>query len=125
MTAPSRAGAACWMRGRYSLQSVFCGGLPHWLGSVVAVEYHTPMSTSKLPQTDSIQELAKFWDTHDLTEFEHELEEVGEQVFQREAEIRVHLESKEAEAVRRMAESQGVPDSELIRQWVLERIGTP
>lgn len=41
------------------------------------------MNSSRLPQTDSIQELASFWDTHDVTEFENELEEVGEQVFQR------------------------------------------
>jgi hypothetical protein len=26
------------------------------------------MSTTRLPQTDSIQELARFWDTHDVTE---------------------------------------------------------
>ena len=83
------------------------------------------MSTPKLPQTDSIQELAKFWDTHDLTEFEDELEEVGERVFERESEITLRLETKEAEAVRKMAESRGVADSELIRQWVLERISTP
>jgi predicted DNA binding CopG/RHH family protein len=84
-----------------------------------------PMNTPKLPQTDSIQELAKFWDMHDLTEFEDELEEVSERVFQREAEITIHLETKEAEAVRTMAESRGVADSELIRQWVLERISSP
>jgi hypothetical protein len=42
-----------------------------------------PMKTSKLPRTDSIQELAKFWDTHDLTDFEGELEEVTEPVFVR------------------------------------------
>lgn len=83
------------------------------------------MSTSRLPQTDSIQELAKFWDTHDLTEFENELEEVGEPVFQRETEITVHLETKEAEVVRKMAESRGVADSELIREWVIERIHAP
>ncbi len=34
-----------------------------------------------LPQTDSIQELAQFWDNHDLTDFEDELEEVTEPVF--------------------------------------------
>ena len=28
----------------------------------------------KLPNTDSIQELAKFWDTHDLTDFAQALE---------------------------------------------------
>ena len=36
-----------------------------------------------LPKTDSIEELARFWDTHDLTEFESELEEVEEPVFER------------------------------------------
>jgi hypothetical protein len=38
------------------------------------------MKKSKLPKTDSIQELAAFWDTHDLTDFEDELEEVAEPV---------------------------------------------
>jgi len=28
------------------------------------------MKTEALPQTDSIQELAEFWDKHDLTDFE-------------------------------------------------------
>jgi len=34
------------------------------------------MNKQKIPETDSIQELARFWDTHDLTDFEEELEEV-------------------------------------------------
>jgi hypothetical protein len=37
----------------------------------------------RLPKTDSIQELARFWDKYDLTDFEHELEEVTEPAFQR------------------------------------------
>ena len=80
------------------------------------------MNGQRLPQTDSIQELAKFWDTHDLTEFQDELEEVTEPVFQRETEITVRLETEEAKAVRDMAKSRGVLDSDLIRQWVRERI---
>ena len=80
------------------------------------------MSNSRLPQTDSIQELAKFWDTHDVTEFEDELEEVTDRVFKRDSGITVHLETDVAEAVREMARSRGLPDSELIREWVLERI---
>jgi hypothetical protein len=35
----------------------------------------------KIPETDSVEELARFWDTHDLTDFEDELEEVSEPVF--------------------------------------------
>ena len=40
------------------------------------------MKTEALPQTDSIQELAQFWDTHDVTDFEDELEEVTDSVFE-------------------------------------------
>ena len=32
------------------------------------------MKNKKIPQTDSIEELAQFWDLHDLTDFEDELE---------------------------------------------------
>ena len=32
-----------------------------------------PMNNPKVPQPDSIQELARFWDTHDLTWFTSEM----------------------------------------------------
>lgn len=41
----------------------------------------------KIIQTDSISELARFWDTHDLTDFDEELMEVTEPVFDRKAEV--------------------------------------
>ena len=81
-----------------------------------------PMKTSRLPQTDSIQELANFWDTHDVTEFEDELEEVNDRVFERDAQITVHLAADDANAVRAMATSRGVRDAELIREWVVDRL---
>ncbi len=80
------------------------------------------MNANKIPQTDSIQELASFWDTHDLTEFDVELEEVTEPVFERETEVRIHLPSKEATAIQNIAESQGVDSATLIREWVLEKV---
>lgn len=80
------------------------------------------MKTQRLPQTDSIQELAHFWDTHDLTDFEDELEEVTELVFEPATVIPLNLESDEAEAVRRIAEAKGIADAELIRGWVREKI---
>lgn len=80
------------------------------------------MKTQLLPQTDSIQELAHFWDTHDLTDFEDELEEVNESVFEPATVIPLNLESDEAEAVRRIAEAKGIADAELIRGWVREKI---
>ena len=41
------------------------------------------MDEKHLPNSESIEELAVFWDTHDLTDFEEELEEVPEVVFER------------------------------------------
>ncbi len=39
------------------------------------------MTYEHLPEDYSIDELAEFWDTHDLTDFEEELEEVPEPLF--------------------------------------------
>ena len=83
------------------------------------------MNTPKIPQTDSIEQLARFWDTHDLTEFGEELEEVSEPVFERQTVVQVRLQSEEAQAVRELAKSKGVGYEDLIRQWVLERIQAP
>jgi predicted phosphatase len=60
------------------------------------------------PQADAIQGLAHFWDTHDLTDFEDQLEEVREPVFEREQTDRVDLSPEEAEAVKRTAQSGAV-----------------
>ena len=81
-----------------------------------------PMQKSKLPKTDSVHELAEFWDTHDLTDFEDELEEVPEPLFVRCAAIKVPLESREVEAVEQMAQAKGVTREELIRAWVLQKL---
>lgn len=80
------------------------------------------MKKPKLPKTDSIQELADFWDAHDVTDFEGEMEEVAEPVFVRPAAIKVPLESAEAEAVKQMAQAKGVSQEELIRTWVQEKL---
>ncbi len=80
------------------------------------------MKTSRLPQTDSIEELARFWDSHALTDFEDELEEVREPVFLRDSEAVavVHLAPEKLAAVRRIAKARGIDDGELLREWVLE-----
>jgi predicted DNA binding CopG/RHH family protein len=79
-----------------------------------------PMNSRRRPRTDSIQELANFWDTHDVTKLEEELEELGERVFERDTKITVDLAADDANAVRAMAKSRGVGDAELIREWVLD-----
>jgi hypothetical protein len=39
------------------------------------------VSETKIPVTDSIRDLAEFWDTHEVTAFDDQLEEVAEPVF--------------------------------------------
>lgn len=82
------------------------------------------MSMGKIPKIDSIEELAKFWDTHDLTDFEDELEEVKEPVFDLggEAVVRIRLGAEQAEALKRMAQSKGMDEADLVEEWVSEKL---
>lgn len=80
------------------------------------------MNTDQLPQTDSIQELAAYWDTHDLADHADLLEEVAEPVFARQCGITIRLEAAEADAVQELAKARGLKESELIREWVRERL---
>ncbi len=79
---------------------------------------------SKIPQFDSIEDLAKFWDTHDITDFEEELEEVEASVFDRGAQpvVRIRLRPEQAEALKRIAESRGMDEADLVKEWVSEKL---
>jgi hypothetical protein len=76
----------------------------------------------KMPKTDSIQELAAFWQRHDLTDFEDELEEVPRPLFERAHVVGVPLTGDEHKAVREAAASRGIDEAALIREWVKERL---
>jgi len=80
------------------------------------------MKKSKLPKTDSIDELAKFWDCHDLTDFENELAEVSEPIFVHRDGIQLHLAPRDAAAVKKLAKAKGISKEELVRGWVLQQI---
>jgi hypothetical protein len=78
----------------------------------------------KLPNTDSIRELAAFWDTHEGTDLADQLEEVPERVFARRPPgvVSVPLSKAERDAIHRMAESRGLDEAALIHEWVLEKL---
>jgi predicted phosphatase len=82
------------------------------------------MKAYTLPHTDSIHELAEFWDTHDLTDFDDQLEEVAEPVFERKTGtvVEIHLQPDEVKEVGRLARSKGVPKEVLLREWILQRL---
>lgn len=80
------------------------------------------MKRKQLPKTDSVQRLAEFWDTHDLTDFEDQLEEVGEPVFERQTVMRIPLGAQEVKVVKQIARSKGVTSTALLRRWVRDKI---
>jgi hypothetical protein len=67
------------------------------------------MKRQKLPSIDSVEGLAKFWETHDLTDFEEDLEVAGDPVFVRATatSLSVDLRPSEAQQLKRIARSSG------------------
>jgi len=82
------------------------------------------MKARKIPSTDSIDELARFWDSHDLTDFADQLEEVIEPVFTRRSttEVTVRLRPAEAQAIKHVAKTKHIRAATLIRRWVIEKL---
>ena len=82
------------------------------------------MKARKIPSTDSIEKLARFWDAHDSTDFADQLEEVVDLVFERASGtvVTVHLRPHEAKAVTQVAKTKRVRESTLLRRWVIEKL---
>ena len=78
----------------------------------------------RLPETDSVEELAAFWDNHDLTDFSDDLQEVSEPVFVRAKGTSLSIELQPAEALhlKKIARSKGVKETIVLRQWIMERL---
>jgi hypothetical protein len=82
------------------------------------------MRKRKLPNTDSVEELARFWDTHDVTDFEDELEEVTDPVFVRAkgASLSIVLPPADVRRLKGIARSMGVKETTVLRQWIVEKL---
>ena len=83
---------------------------------------------SRIPHFKTIEAESVFWDTHDLTEFEDELEVVTDVRFVRaegrpaKKAITVRLEADTLEALTQQARAKGVGPSTLARMWIRERL---
>ena len=80
------------------------------------------MTKNELPNTDSIKELANFWDEHDITDFVDSLEEVKGRVFNKGKEINIHLNQDEFESIEKLAHQNGLEKDALIRKWIVEKL---
>ena len=75
----------------------------------------------------SIEEEAKFWDTHSTTEFEDEFEEVPDVRFvvvraQPQKALTVRLPEESLADLTQQAREQGISPSALARIWILEHL---
>lgn len=84
------------------------------------------MKTTRLPQTDSITALAQFWDTHDVTDFLDELEEVTPPAFARTGEddavVSIRLPHQDLAILQQLARARGVGQTALLQEWVREKL---
>jgi len=79
----------------------------------------------QLPDTDSIDALASFWDQHDLTDFESDLEEADGPVFsraKRRATLSIDLAPTEAQRLKKIARTKGLKETTVARQWIIEKL---
>lgn len=80
---------------------------------------------SKIPEFKTLEEEANFWDTHDITDFEDETEDV-DIVFEldkpRDKTLIVRLQRDFKDQLEKVARSKGLNVSTLARMWLIERL---
>lgn len=82
---------------------------------------------SRIPHFESVEQEARFWETHSTTEFEEEFEQVGDVRFvvtrgEPKKAITVRLPEATVAAVTREARTMGIGPSTLMRMWILEHL---
>lgn len=79
---------------------------------------------AKLPKLKTDAEVAEFWDTHDLTDYLEDFEEVTDAKFVRPPKgvIALRLDEPIVRAIKTLARRKGLGYSPLIRMWLIERL---
>lgn len=83
------------------------------------------MKKSKIPKFRSYKEETKFWDTHNITDFEDETEDV-DIVFElnkpRDETLILRLQKNVKKKLEKAARSKGLNVSTLARMWLMEKL---
>jgi predicted DNA binding CopG/RHH family protein len=78
---------------------------------------------SRIPEFASIEEEAKFWDTHSTADYEDEFKPVRVRFGKRlSSGVTIRLDPDTLEQLRAVAQERGIGPTTLIRMWVLERL---
>ena len=82
------------------------------------------IAMGKIPEFASDKEAAEFWDTHDLTNLEDELELAKDVVFVKPETqtISIRMDRQLVERLKAIATYKGMGYSPLIRMWITERL---
>ena len=78
----------------------------------------------KIPEFKTIEDMARFWDSHDITDFEDQLIEVKEPLFEKMKSriISVKLDSEQYEKLKKIAHQKKLNTLSLVSQWVTKQI---
>ena len=84
---------------------------------------------SKIPKFKSEEEEAKFWDTHDLTNYLDEFEEVNEEIIitakkRTKKLISIRMDEDIIVALKLAADKKRMPYQTLIQSWLVEKLNT-
>jgi predicted DNA binding CopG/RHH family protein len=80
---------------------------------------------SRIPKFKSLDEEAKFWDTHSITDFEDETEDVEiiwEVEKPRDETLVLRVQKNLKEKLKKEARKKGLNASTLARMWLMEKL---
>lgn len=77
---------------------------------------------SSISQTKSYQEIADFWDTHDLSDYWDKTKEVKFEVGIESEKTYYGVEKNLAEKMEKLAKNRGVSGDILINLWIQEKL---
>ena len=78
----------------------------------------------KIPEFETLKDMAEFWDCHDVTDFEDELEEAAYPVFKNMSRkiVSLKLDAGQHNKLKQIADKKKIDTTALINEWVIHHI---
>ena len=78
---------------------------------------------AKIPKFESLEQAARFWDTHDFEDYVDDTEAVALRVRmpRRKKMLTVHLPAKVYEQLEALAAKRGVPLQDIVASWLKDK----
>lgn len=90
----------------------------------VSKEKTTSTRPNRIPKFKNREEEARFWDTHDTTDYEDEFRPVRVKFAKQLSHpIPVRLDEETWEKLKLTAQKKGIGATTLARMWIIERLG--